>query len=188
MRQIQERHRLFIQAGHFAVARHSHHREPFVRQVRVHLLSDSLLTRPVAINKCFAHNRHALRTHVVLHGEVAPLHQRNFHRLEIIRRDHGRLRLHGFVGLRHVALRLHARRPAESQRHAARKRHRLYPRHRFQSRLQLAVERRASFVRISRGKHIVGSDQHVMRIESRINLLRAQKAAYEQSRANQQQQ
>ncbi len=109
LRQIYEWRRLLIQAGYFAVARHADHREPFVRQVRIELLAQRFLMRPVLIHKSFTHDHHALRAHRVLQREVAPLHNGNLQGPEIVRRDEGHLRLHGFVCLRHVPLGLHAR-------------------------------------------------------------------------------
>ncbi len=50
-RQIHEWRRLFVQSVHFAVVRHTDYCEPFVGQVRIELLAEALLIRPVAIHK-----------------------------------------------------------------------------------------------------------------------------------------
>src|SRR3984893_5163519 len=68
-RQIDEWHWLFIQAIYFAVPRHTDHPEPFVCVVRIELLAEWFLIRPVAPHKCFADDYHALRTLRVLQRE-----------------------------------------------------------------------------------------------------------------------
>ena len=66
--------------------------------------------------------------------------------------------------------------------------HRLDARERFQLGDELTIEFRPAIFRIPCGKQIIGSDQHVVGIETRIDLLRAHEAPDEQPRADQQQQ
>src|SRR5205823_14997147 len=107
--------------------------EPFVCEVRVELLADRFLVRPVALRKRFIDYCYALRLLRVLQREVAAFHQRNLQSLKIIRGYDGDLRLHRFIRTQDVPLRLYARRTAtESQRNAGREGHRLNPRQCFE--------------------------------------------------------
>ena len=148
-----------------------------------------ILARPVAVAESLIDNGHGLRFSRVLVGKVASGNKRCPQRPKVVRTHDGTADFHGFVRLGHIPFQLEVISvDAEAEGRKIRQGDGFHARAEPRAWPELPVEGDARIARIAGRRELIGSEQHVVRIETRIRLLRVLQAASEKPGADQQEQ